>query len=96
MQYKKNTRKIIQGADFHRPQKNIHKKWLTIDVNEEQHLPYWKLINKKEKLSLYLKMGEDNPPYIIIEVYISTTVIKRNKMFLQLTHKFMQKSSSNT
>ena len=39
-----------KGGDIHRIlRKNIlEEKWLTIYVNEEQNLSYWKLVNKKE------------------------------------------------
>ena len=30
--------------------KNLEGKWLTIYVNEEQHLPYWQLVHKGKGL----------------------------------------------
>ena len=46
---KKNKIKRSQGGDILRLlRKNyLEGKWLTIYVNEEQHLPYWQLVNKK-------------------------------------------------
>ena len=47
---KKNKINRNKGGDIHRIlRKNIlEEKWLTIYVNEEQNLSYWKLVNKKE------------------------------------------------
>ena len=47
-----NKRERSQGDDIIRllRKKNLEGKWLTIYVNEEQHLPYWKLVNKKGKV----------------------------------------------
>ena len=47
-------------------------KWITIYVNEEQHLTYWKLVNKKGKVVIG-KLDQYHHPYIIIDVYIYTT-----------------------
>ena len=49
---KNNTIIRSKGGDIVRIliKKNIEGKWLTIDVNEEQHLPYWQLLNKSKIL----------------------------------------------
>ena len=50
MHHKKNIRRISQGGDFNGLLKKLEEKWLTIYLNKEQHLPYCKLVNKKEIL----------------------------------------------
>ena len=48
IKYRNNIRNIIQGGDIHRLfLKKLWVKWLTIYVSEEQHLPYFKIINNK-------------------------------------------------
>ena len=37
--------------------KNLHRKWLTIYVNDEQHLPYWKLIYRIVNVVIVPKTG---------------------------------------
>ena len=36
--------------------------WLTIYVNKEQHLPYWKLIIKKGNVMIVPQTGSISPP----------------------------------
>ena len=59
MQYNKKIRKIIQGGDFHRLFK---KKLLTVYVNEEKHLPYYQIINKKYKVVTVPQTGSRSSP----------------------------------
>ena len=44
---KKKNKSKVQGGDIIRilRKNNLDGKWLTICVNEEQHLPYWKLLH---------------------------------------------------
>ena len=42
---------ISKSGDINRQsQKSLEEEWITIYVSEEQHLPYWQLINKRGKV----------------------------------------------
>ena len=49
---KNNKRKKIQGGDILRllRKNKLEDRWPKIDVNEEQHLPYWNIVNKGVKV----------------------------------------------
>ena len=48
----------MQGGDILRLLKNnLKEKCLTIHVNEQQHLSYWKLVNKKESVVIVPQTG---------------------------------------
>ena len=51
--------KRSKGGDIHRllQKRNPEEKWKTIYLNEENHLLYWKLVNKKEKVAIIPKTG---------------------------------------
>ena len=68
---------------------NLEEKWLTINVNEEQHLPYWKLVNKKEIFMIVSQTGSRLSPmhhqralYFYHTKYYATL-----KEYLQVIHK---------
>ena len=62
MEKNKNSNRN-QGVGMNRlaQEKPLEEKWITIYVNEEKHLPYWKLVNNKGKCVIVPQTGSRSP-----------------------------------